>query len=173
VLKDLNYDELGLKMFLGESQKKAVMAQLEKDCVFLTAMNIMDHSLLLGQHDGDDAKATEVYVALPPDEKCALISEENLKGPLIQLREDRADLGSVFQSHKGGLRGFSESAGKKSRTRKEIYFVGIIDILQEFNMKKRIESTYKGIRYNKNAISAIASQQYADRFLKYLASKID
>jgi 1-phosphatidylinositol-4-phosphate 5-kinase len=76
---------------------------------------------------------------------------------------------SIFQAYQGGLRGFDETGGNKPVTRREIYFLGIIDILQEFNFKKAIESTYKGIRFNKNAISAIASHKFVLRLFVLLA----
>jgi len=45
--------------------------------------------------------------------------------------------------------------------------------LQEFNLKKQLESTYKGIRYNKDAISAVSSKKYAERFMEYLWSHFE
>ena len=49
-----------------------------------------------------------------------------------------------------------------------MYFLGIIDILQEFNTQKALESAYKTILFNKNAVSAIESKGYNDRFVAYM-----
>jgi len=54
------------------------------------------------------------------------------------------------------------------KLRREIYFMGVIDILQEFDLKKKVESAVKGIRFNKKVISAVESKMYADRMIAFL-----
>jgi len=124
----------------------------------------MDQSLLLGIHTGDESTDPSKLKDAKP------ISLPMLNGPL-QLdphRKPASDLQSIFQTVENALRGFNDEKGKPITPRKEIYFMGIIDILQEFNVKKQIESTVKGIRFNRNAISAVSSRRYAERFMKYL-----
>jgi len=75
------------------------------------------------------------------------------------LRPGQGDLISIFQTNLNGVRGFNDNGNQTPSARKEIYYMGVIDILQEFNLKKQLESTYKGIRYNKDAISAISSKK--------------
>jgi len=163
-LKDLNYKS---KMFVGYTQKQALQFQIKRDCGFLTDMNIMDQSLLLGVHNGDDTEATKGVTQ---------IARKMLEGPLLPdpMRPGDGDLISIFQVNLNGIRGWSDvNSGEAGSPRKEIYFMGIIDILQEFNFKKQFESTYKGIRYNKNAISAISSRKYAERFMEYLFKNLE
>ncbi|KAL0232806.1 hypothetical protein GEMRC1_011553 [Eukaryota sp. GEM-RC1] len=53
-------------------------------------------------------------------------------------------------------------------TGNEVYFFGVIDILQKYNAKKKIESSAKSIFTRGNTISAIAPDQYARRFISFL-----
>lgn len=55
----------------------------------------------------------------------------------------------------------------------QIYYLGIIDILCQFDTKKALESAYKVIRFNKNAVSAIESRGYNERFMLYLESVME
>lgn len=101
------------------------------DCEFLVANNIMDHSLLLGIHDGRGTTHQGVAQAKMTD----------LKRKLIQ--NDRADrkgeLLSVFQQTGAGMRAFGLN-GNTVMPRQEIYLFGIIDILQvgQFNRAQRV-----------------------------------
>jgi hypothetical protein len=55
----------------------------------------------------------------------------------------------------------------------EIYFVGIIDILQKWNAKKRIAGATKGLRYERIKLSTVNPKDYANRFLKFMNSVMD
>jgi 1-phosphatidylinositol-4-phosphate 5-kinase len=159
VLKDLNYKS---KMFMGKFQKDAAILQMTRDTEFLTKNNIMDQSLLLGVHNGEEADAKAIKGYVPT-------SRKDLAAPLLNVKPQLEDLFNCFQRDDGGLRSFSDEEGPKSH----LYFLGIIDILQEFNAKKRFESTYKGIRFNKKAISAVSSKEYGARFLDYMTNQIE
>ncbi|KAF3567345.1 hypothetical protein DY000_02012816 [Brassica cretica] len=49
-----------------------------------------------------------------------------------------------------------------------VVYMGMIDILQEYNMKKRMEHTCKSIQYDPMSISAIEPTLYAKRFTDFL-----
>uniref|UniRef100_M8CIE8 1-phosphatidylinositol-4-phosphate 5-kinase n=1 Tax=Aegilops tauschii TaxID=37682 RepID=M8CIE8_AEGTA len=51
-----------------------------------------------------------------------------------------------------------------------VLYIGIIDILQKYNMKKKIEHAYKSIKYKYNplSISSVKPQFYSERFLKFI-----
>ena len=55
----------------------------------------------------------------------------------------------------------------------EIYFVGIIDILQQYNLSKRAENFFKGFSADRNQISAVDAKKYAARFVKFMKENID
>jgi 1-phosphatidylinositol-4-phosphate 5-kinase len=50
----------------------------------------------------------------------------------------------------------------------KIYFMGIIDILQQYNARKRIETTYRKLEVRGRAEpSCVSPQDYADRFIRF------
>lgn len=54
----------------------------------------------------------------------------------------------------------------------DIYFAGIIDILQQYNHVKRVENFFKGFSHDRHQISAVPAEEYAERFIKFLESNI-
>lgn len=49
-----------------------------------------------------------------------------------------------------------------------IMFFGIIDILQDYDITKKLEHAYKSIQYDPNSISAVDPKQYSRRFRDYV-----
>lgn len=159
VLKDLNFNNRNHKLWVGKEQRDAIIRQMRLDTEFLMDMGIMDQSLLLGLHIGEEGDTTP--------KTGHKISLKSMKGQLVKTDKDADDLFSCFQNEVGGLRSW-----KDGNFGKDVYFFGIIDILQMFNLKKKVESAYKGTRYNKKAISAVSSRMYGERFLEYMESHI-
>jgi hypothetical protein len=58
--------------------------------------------------------------------------------------------------------------GMESENRQEIYFCGIIDILQQYNTRKRAETFFKGFSANNKQISCVHPEWYGDRFLQFM-----
>jgi len=53
----------------------------------------------------------------------------------------------------------------------KVYLLGVIDILTEYNGKKRMEYMYKRVQYGQN-MSCIPPIMYRNRFLEYMKRKI-
>jgi len=70
---------------------------------------------------------------------------------------------SDFQRTHGGTLSKPLDDGKR-----EIYFLGIIDLLQKWNSKKQVESLFKGITNNRSQISAVEPKVYAKRFYDFV-----
>lgn len=49
-----------------------------------------------------------------------------------------------------------------------VLYLGIIDILQEYNMTKKIEHAYKSIQFDSISISAVDPTFYSQRFLEFI-----
>mmetsp|Transcript_21043 Transcript_21043/g.32100 ORF Transcript_21043/g.32100 Transcript_21043/m.32100 type:complete len:1001 (-) Transcript_21043:140-3142(-) len=49
----------------------------------------------------------------------------------------------------------------------KIYFVGIIDILQQFNSRKRVEARWRTLQVGREGASCVHPQLYADRFMRF------
>lgn len=49
-----------------------------------------------------------------------------------------------------------------------VMFFGIIDILQDYDITKKLEHAYKSIQYDPSSISAVDPKQYSKRFRDYI-----
>lgn len=49
-----------------------------------------------------------------------------------------------------------------------ILFFGIIDILQDYDISKKLEHAYKSMQYDPNSISAVDPRQYCKRFKDFI-----
>ncbi|XP_031250063.1 phosphatidylinositol 4-phosphate 5-kinase 7-like isoform X1 [Pistacia vera] len=49
-----------------------------------------------------------------------------------------------------------------------VLYMGIIDILQEYNVKKKVEHAYKSLQFDPLKISAVEPKLYAKRFINFL-----
>lgn len=49
-----------------------------------------------------------------------------------------------------------------------VLYLGIIDILQAYNMSKKIEHAYKSIQFDSELISAVDPTFYSERFLNFI-----
>jgi len=69
---------------------------------------------------------------------------------------------NFYQMHEGGM---------MSSDKTKIYFFGIIDILTEYSTRKKLEHSFKKIRYD-NTISCVPPQRYAERFADFQANAL-
>ncbi|KAJ7546696.1 hypothetical protein O6H91_08G050800 [Diphasiastrum complanatum] len=51
-----------------------------------------------------------------------------------------------------------------------VLYLGIIDILQEYDITKRVEHAYKSLQFDPHSISAVEPKLYAKRFLDFMQS---
>ncbi|XP_059296602.1 phosphatidylinositol 4-phosphate 5-kinase 9-like [Lycium ferocissimum] len=49
-----------------------------------------------------------------------------------------------------------------------VLYLGIIDILQEYNLRKKIEHAYKSVKFDSMSISAVEPTFYSQRFLEFI-----
>lgn len=52
-----------------------------------------------------------------------------------------------------------------------VLYMGIIDILQEYNVKKKVEHAYKSLQFDPLEISVVEPKFYASRFINFLEQK--
>jgi len=75
---------------------------------------------------------------------------------------------SKLLSFCGGLRGSNENDEPIS----EIYFLGIIDFLQDYGARKSFEHYMKSIIHNKDEMSCVPPDRYASRMFEFLCRTI-
>ncbi|KAF5177226.1 Phosphatidylinositol 4-phosphate 5-kinase, partial [Thalictrum thalictroides] len=49
-----------------------------------------------------------------------------------------------------------------------VLYFGIIDILQEYNIKKKLEHAFKSLHFDPMTISAVEPELYSNRFINFL-----
>ncbi|KAL6078191.1 Phosphatidylinositol-4-phosphate 5-kinase [Balamuthia mandrillaris] len=172
VMKDQDFDRLNKKIYLGPDKEALFIDQVTKDVDLLERLGIMDYSLLLGIHDRRAAQMVDrrlslsmVYLPKAEEEIGATTfgysdsdywstdSEDEYKHHITKFTQDQ-----------GGF----QSTDKNNNPANEIYFMGIIDILQPYNIRKRVEHTFKALRYDGDSISAVHPKLYASRFKEYM-----
>jgi len=50
-----------------------------------------------------------------------------------------------------------------------MYYVGIIDILQPYNIRKQLENVFKGLFVADGTMSCVPPDQYSRRFRQYVS----
>lgn len=154
VLKDM---DLTTKLRLGKDEGNSMLQQLQKDSAFLSSHGIMDYSLLVGV----------VEVSYKVDPKLARSRDGDGILPTV-CTAGRDGRHSIKQSTKG-LRPSEGIVGPG------FYYLGIVDILQTWTWRKRMERLAKTYIMRKDplGISVIEPDRYRMRFNKKLLSIID
>jgi len=200
VLKDLNWIKNERKIYLGKEKEKILLKQLEKDVNFLTENNVMDYSLLVGCHNlnkgnKENIRDSTLSIIEPNPESLNKKFEtkrtnKSKKDPMamalaramaetepVSLETSSSTLPEsipkvkkhfIFYRDDGGFRATDEN----NIELQEIYFLGIIDIFTNYNMKKKIENICKSVISDKKNISSVKPSFYAKRFLNFIEKSI-
>lgn len=132
--------DFDVPFLLGPTKLMLLFEQLKRDTAFLENCAIMDYSLLVGIVDLDQVTAVgRIPWALP----------EEL---------------SVFRMDDGGFR----SSNGKDEPMNLVYYMGIIDVLQPYNLRKKVEHALKSLREAPDALSCVDPAQYSRRFVDFV-----
>jgi 1-phosphatidylinositol-4-phosphate 5-kinase len=145
---------------IGKAERKIAFAeQIASDSVFLAKMKIMDYSLLIGVHGRDPQQVSGYIPDNTNNNDETKVGENEFKIPI-----------SLFKRDDGGFCGMNDDGTLNN----EIYYIGIIDILQQYNFMKFTENKYKSYigKDCSTKISALPPQKYAKRFIEFIISSI-
>ena len=151
---------------IGKVDRKFALAdQIASDSVFLSKMKIMDYSLLIGVHGRDPLQVPgyiphDNYDETKIGKKQHIRDKKKVKIPV-----------SLFKRDDGGFCGMNADGTPNN----EIYYMGIIDILQQYNLLKFAENKYKSYISSRDCstkISALPPQKYAKRFIEFITGSI-
>ncbi|KAK3233330.1 hypothetical protein CYMTET_56365 [Cymbomonas tetramitiformis] len=163
-LKDLDWLNRKQTIALTREDEGAVLQQLQFDSAFLTRHNIMDQSLLLCIHRTSWVRRITAFVHWIRIRFC-----KQRHSP------------SRFHSFQGGIPNISY---------KEVYYFGIIDVLQSYNYRKKAENALKSFTSGARGIvteeeidlqdfaakhsrhSAVAPEAYEARFLAFMREHV-
>ncbi|KAL3755164.1 hypothetical protein ACJRO7_002251 [Eucalyptus globulus] len=178
ILKDLDLN------FLFRLQKpwfQEFCRQIDRDCEFLEQERIMDYSLLVGLYFRETSVAGYL---IPSGARTPTGDQEDEGAP----RLSRADVDQLLldPTRWASIRlGVNMPARVERSIRRagselqligeptgEFYevvmFFGIIDILQDYDISKKLEHAYKSIQYDPTSISAVDPRQYSRRFRDFI-----
>ncbi|KAF9596848.1 hypothetical protein IFM89_013896 [Coptis chinensis] len=182
---DLNFIFRLQKEWFQEFQR-----QVDRDCDFLEQERIMDYSLLVGVHfrgtlynrdplfedsssgfrtprasDNGDPESEEAAPRLSRVEMDRLLFDpswhETIRlGVNLPARVEHTIRRSDYDSQLIG-----EPTGEFYDV---VLFFGIIDILQDYDISKKLEHAYKSFQYDPTSISAVDPRQYSRRFRDFI-----
>ncbi|XP_050206970.1 phosphatidylinositol 4-phosphate 5-kinase 1 [Mercurialis annua] len=191
-LKDL---DLNFVFRLQQNWYQELIKQINRDCEFLEAERIMDYSLLVGLHFRDDNTYEKMGLSpfvLRSGDNDSYQNEKFMRGcrfleaelqdrdrilagwkPLIRLganmpaRADRMARRSDFDQYTpGGISHLTPS--RNGEIYEVVLYFGIIDILQDYDISKKLEHAYKSLQADPTSISAVDPKLYSKRFRDFI-----
>jgi len=153
-LKDNDFNHV---LDLGPALRAFLFQQVERDARWMEKRNICDYSLLVGIHFRTQGEALS-----DSQWENSASSEQHLNTILEETRDvDGALLHNLFSNFHNGI---------LSTDKTMVYYIGIIDTLTEFNLKKWGEVVAKSFFHQVSEISANPPKRYRRRYQKYVIS---
>ncbi|CAI4232393.1 unnamed protein product [Auanema sp. JU1783] len=170
-LKDNDFLEQNLKLHLPPEARKQLLDMLAGDTAFLSKLHLMDYSLLLGIHDCEKAL---VEAANRPAEH---VSEESADELAPTPPDSPLPSIGAFPPLSGGPDlddEFYAIATHPDSEKSLIYFIGLVDILTYYGVKKRTATAAKTVKYGSEAenISTVKPDQYARRLMEFVTKAV-
>ncbi|XP_017228165.1 phosphatidylinositol 4-phosphate 5-kinase 6 isoform X2 [Daucus carota subsp. sativus] len=142
--------------------------QVERDCDFLEQERIMDYSLLVGIHfrgnssRGGNQDSNSVGTSPRSTSDMGLLFHPS--GETVKLGINMPSrVEQTVRSFETQLIG--EPTGECYDV---ILYFGMIDILQDYDISKKLEHKYKAFQYDPTSISAVDPRQYSKRFRDFI-----
>lgn len=198
--KDLDFMEQHPEGLLLEADTyNALVKTIQRDCRVLESFKIMDYSLLLAIHNLDTAlmEKSEVgqqvqnnradesdYEEGASDNPDSLIQHERTREGLNRsksinrqrlvahstaMESIQAECEPIYEEEDVPPGGIPARTAKGERL---LLFIGIIDILQSYRLKKKLEHTWKSIIHDGDTVSVHRPGFYAQRFQDFMAKTV-
>lgn len=148
--KDNDFIKDGAKLFLDSNNKDKLIRTLEADTAFLAKENLIDYSLCLGIHDCNKYQQDVADVNSPKSTTSSNDDDEDTNNaldsgsPREPNETDDNETGVIPSAP-------SSPGGGASR---QIYFMGLVDVLTQFGLRKRIVT--------------IDPEQYRKKFMEFV-----
>ncbi|XP_063064210.1 phosphatidylinositol 5-phosphate 4-kinase type-2 gamma isoform X2 [Engraulis encrasicolus] len=178
--KDVDFRNNMQKVYVTEEEKEKLMEKLNRDVEFLVRLKIMDYSLLLGIHDVARGERDEEEGEEPGGEEEGAEADNGLApAPLVgSYGTSPEGIAGYMNSFKplgpGEFDPYVDVYAVKSAPgapQKEVYFMGLIDVLTQYDTKKKAAHAAKTVKHGAGAeISTVHPEQYAKRFRDFIAN---
>ncbi|XP_022240730.1 phosphatidylinositol 4-phosphate 5-kinase type-1 alpha-like isoform X10 [Limulus polyphemus] len=200
--KDLDFMEHHPEGILLEAETfSALIKTIQRDCRVLESFKIMDYSLLIGVHNLDQAarekmeqqqqkklniedgkeNSTTISAGEKIQEQVSgqesgvnlmrskSINKQRLAAYSTAMESIQAEVEPIDQDEDvppGGI------PARNSRGERLLVFLGIIDILQSYRLKKKLEHTWKSMLHDGDTVSVHRPSFYAQRFQDFMAKTV-
>ncbi|KAK1348957.1 phosphatidylinositol-4-phosphate 5-kinase [Hamiltosporidium tvaerminnensis] len=163
VLKDIDWCKNKTKLFLSHKRMNFI-SQLKRDTEFLRDHKIMDYSLFIAIATNGTLDCSIEQNEL--NSNICVKSKDEDEFEILPFRfpitNEFNSSNSIFSKEYGGY-----SSDNNSTAFKEIYYIGIIDILTPWSWKKMIENFFYKFFCMKN-FSCVEPKVYRKRMLKFV-----
>ncbi|KAK3519241.1 hypothetical protein QTP70_022238 [Hemibagrus guttatus] len=177
--KDVDFRNNMQKVYVTDEQKEKILEKLNRDVEFLVKLKIMDYSLLLGIHDVARAEREEEEAEEPSCEDEG--ETENGVNPTPHVGSygtSPEGIAGYMNSFKpmgpGEFDPYLDVYAVKSAPgapQREVYFMGLIDVLTQYDTKKKAAHAAKTVKHGAGAeISTVHPEQYAKRFRDFIST---
>ncbi|XP_076305707.1 phosphatidylinositol 4-phosphate 5-kinase type-1 alpha-like isoform X19 [Tachypleus tridentatus] len=200
--KDLDFMEHHPEGILLEAETfSALIKTIQRDCRVLESFKIMDYSLLIGIHNLDQAAREKMeqqqQIKLNIEdgkENSTTISAREKHQEQVSGQESGVNLTRSKSINKQRLAAYSTAMesiqaevepidqdedvppggipARNSRGERLLVFLGIIDILQSYRLKKKLEHTWKSVLHDGDTVSVHRPSFYAQRFQDFMAKTV-
>ncbi|XP_034651619.1 phosphatidylinositol 4-phosphate 5-kinase type-1 alpha isoform X7 [Drosophila subobscura] len=200
--KDLDFMEQHPNgIFLEAETYSALIKTIQRDCTVLESFKIMDYSLLLGVHNLDVALKEKLSESRKPlRAPLAEDSDGDVDDPLDGQDGEGKDRDAAtgisrnksvnrqrLVAHSTAMESIQAESepiddeedvppgGIPARSEKGerlLLYIGIIDILQSYRLKKKLEHTFKSIIHDGETVSVCRPSFYAQRFQNFMAKTV-
>ncbi|XP_023549999.1 phosphatidylinositol 4-phosphate 5-kinase 6-like isoform X1 [Cucurbita pepo subsp. pepo] len=156
-------------------------SQVDKDCDFLEQERIMDYSMLVGLHFRETSQQESVTPNGHQSGNCTPVGNGDHDGLGLDSCIPRMATSRWASTSLGiNMEAKAEKTIRKSDSENQligeptgerydvILFFGIIDILQDYDISKKLEHAYKSMQYDPTLISAVDPKQYSKRFRDFV-----
>ncbi|KAK0162538.1 hypothetical protein PV327_006308 [Microctonus hyperodae] len=189
-------------IFLEADTYGALVKTILRDCRVLESFKIMDYSLLVGIHNLDQAarEKTEQKLSTTIEEEPGEAGYESSNFVQVERekeREDRIGAAALNRSrsinrqrlvaHSTAMESIQAESepideeddvppggipARNARGERLLLFLGIIDILQSYRLKKKLEHTWKSMIHDGDTVSVHRPGFYAQRFQDFMAKTV-
>ena len=147
-------------------KKDLILTELKRDTEFLKKLGINDYSLLAGVHSKTDKQAKELELNPNFNELNDFRNDSNSsvgarRNSSISVLKTEENLPPYVDYDDGGI---------NSINGEEIYFMGVIDILTQFDWRKKLEYVGKTIYTCSQKFSCVPPENYQKRFMRFVGS---
>ncbi|KAJ7552504.1 hypothetical protein O6H91_06G058200 [Diphasiastrum complanatum] len=167
IFSPMTSKEPDLPLFDGSFKRTSDFADLEEDCLEKRGLVLVSHS------SGDDLSMAGPHVRGSPL-KAGGVGGEEVDLLLPGTARLRIQLGVNMPARADRRLPRRECGQLEDEFYSEVYdvvlYLGIIDILQEYDISKRVEHAYKSLQFDPLSISAVEPRLYAKRFQDFIQS---